>query len=98
MIENLTFLKDASAAIYGAAGAKGVILVTTKKGRIGRPSITYNGSVVFLMRLKSPKMLSGYEHALLLNDTFRSQGAAASEYFAPEDLEYIKMLDYKSWY
>ena len=98
MIENLTFLKDASAAIYGAAGAKGVVLVTTKKGRIGRPSITYNGYVGVSDAIKVPKMLSGYEHALLLNDTFRSQGAAASEYFAPEDLEYIKTLDYKSWY
>jgi len=98
MIENLTFLKDASAAIYGAAGAKGVILVTTKKGRIGKPSITYNGYLGISDAIKVPKMLSGYEHALLLNDTFRSQGAAASDYFAPEDLDYIKTLDYKSWY
>lgn len=98
MIENLTFLKDASAAIYGAAGAKGVILVTTKKGRIGKPSITYNGYLGISDAIKVPKMLSAYDHALLLNDTFRSQGAPASDYFAPEDLEYIKTLDYKSWY
>ncbi|WP_353135559.1 carboxypeptidase-like regulatory domain-containing protein, partial [Pseudopedobacter sp.] len=37
MIESFTFLKDASAAIYGAAGAKGVVLVTTKRGKQGKP-------------------------------------------------------------
>src|SRR6185503_7020542 len=42
-IEDITFLKDASAAIYGAAGAKGVILITTKKGKRGKPRISYSG-------------------------------------------------------
>jgi TonB-linked SusC/RagA family outer membrane protein len=45
-IESLSVLKDAStSAIYGARAANGVILVTTRKGRKGRPSITYSGSV-----------------------------------------------------
>ncbi|MEO0471103.1 MAG: SusC/RagA family TonB-linked outer membrane protein, partial [Bacteroidota bacterium] len=45
-IESLEVLKDAaSAAIYGSRGANGVILVTTKKGRAGKPSITYNAYV-----------------------------------------------------
>ena len=42
-IEDITFLKDASAAIYGAAGAKGVVLITTKKGKVGKPKISYSG-------------------------------------------------------
>lgn len=42
-IESMEILKDASAtAIYGARGANGVILITTKKGKIGRPVVTYN--------------------------------------------------------
>ena len=42
-IESLEVLKDASsAAIYGSRGANGVILVTTKKGRSGKPSFSYN--------------------------------------------------------
>jgi TonB-linked SusC/RagA family outer membrane protein len=45
-IESLSVLKDAStSAIYGSRAANGVILVTTKKGQKGRPSITYSGSV-----------------------------------------------------
>ena len=43
-IESVDILKDASAvAIYGTRGANGVILITTKKGRTGKPTISYNG-------------------------------------------------------
>ncbi|MDR3268635.1 MAG: SusC/RagA family TonB-linked outer membrane protein, partial [Tannerella sp.] len=44
-IENISVLKDASAAIYGARSASGVMLVTTKRGKKGKAKITYNGSV-----------------------------------------------------
>lgn len=98
MVENLSFLKDASAAIYGASGAKGVVLVTTKKGKIGKPSITYNGYMGIADAAKTPEMLSAYEHALLLNDTYRTQSSPLSSFFLPADLDYIKGLDYKSWY
>src|SRR6266542_6490046 len=43
-IESITVLKDASASIYGARAAGGVMLVTTKKGKKGTPFITYNGN------------------------------------------------------
>jgi len=98
MVENLTFLKDASASIYGASGAKGVVLVTTKRGRIGKPSITYNGYLGISDAAKVPEMLSAYDHAVLLNDTYRTQKAPLSNFFLPEDLDYIKTLNYKSWY
>lgn len=98
MIENLTFLKDASAAIYGASGAKGVVLVTTKRGKIGKPSLSYNGYVGVSDAASTPDMLSGYDHAKLLNDTYRIQGAGQGDYFSDSDLEYIRNLNYKSWY
>lgn len=44
-IENISVLKDASAAIYGARSASGVILVTTKRGKKGKAQISYSGSV-----------------------------------------------------
>ncbi len=44
-IENISVLKDASAAIYGSRAASGVILVTTKRGQQGKAKITYNGSI-----------------------------------------------------
>ncbi len=44
-IENISVLKDASAAIYGSRAAGGVILVTTKRGKEGKAKISYNGSI-----------------------------------------------------
>lgn len=98
MIESMSVLKDASAAIYGAAGAKGVLLITTKRGKAGKISIGYNGYVGVSDASKKPDMLSGYDHALMLNESNRINNAASSELFSPEDLEYIKGLNYKSWF
>ena len=44
-IDNISVLKDASAAIYGARSASGVLLVTTKRGSQGKPKISYSGSL-----------------------------------------------------
>ena len=44
-IENISVLKDASAAIYGARSASGVVLVTTKRGKQGKAQISYSGSI-----------------------------------------------------
>lgn len=50
-IETITVLKDASAtAIYGVKAANGVIVITTKKGKEGKPVITYNGNVTLNTR------------------------------------------------
>ncbi|SER51384.1 SusC/RagA family TonB-linked outer membrane protein [Pedobacter rhizosphaerae] len=98
MIENITILKDASAAIYGASGAKGVVLITTKRGKVGKPSLSYNGYMGVSDAAKVPEMLSPYEHALLLNEGFRIGNEPASVFFSDADLNYIQNLNYKSWY
>lgn len=50
-IEQIDVLKDASAtALYGAKAGNGVIVITTKKGKIGRPSITYTGNFTYTPR------------------------------------------------
>lgn len=47
-IESMEILKDASAtAIYGSRGANGVVLITTKNGKVGKVSISYDGTVTF---------------------------------------------------
>lgn len=46
-IESITVLKDASASIYGIGAQNGVILVTTKKGQIGKPSINYSNTLTY---------------------------------------------------
>ncbi|ANH81588.1 SusC/RagA family TonB-linked outer membrane protein [Niabella ginsenosidivorans] len=61
-VENIEILKDASAAgIYGSRGANGVILVTTKKGRSGKPVISYNGSYGIEKMGMVPRVLSPTE-------------------------------------
>lgn len=61
-IEEFNVLKDASAtAIYGARGANGVILIQTKKGKVGRPRVAYTGSFGFQDVTKRMDMMNPYE-------------------------------------
>lgn len=61
-IESIEVLKDASStAIYGARGANGVIIITTKKGKPGPPVINYNGYYGFMENARRMKMMDGYE-------------------------------------
>lgn len=61
-IESINILKDASAtAIYGARGANGVILIETKKGKVGAPVITFNNTIGVQRRQKTIDMMTPYE-------------------------------------
>jgi TonB-linked SusC/RagA family outer membrane protein len=63
-IESINILKDASAtAIYGARAANGVILIQTKRGKLGAPVINYSGSFGFQNVNKQMEMMSPYEFA-----------------------------------
>ena len=63
---SVDFLKDASAsAIYGARAANGVVLVTTKSGREGRPQVTYNGSASYRVLSKRMEMITPYDFVAL---------------------------------
>ena len=97
-IEDITFLKDASAAIYGAAGAKGVVLITTKKGKMGKPKISYSGYFGVASEAAPTKTLSPYEHAKFLNDGYEMTGATLTQRFSQADLDYLKTLPDESWY
>lgn len=76
-IENMEILKDASAtAIYGARGANGVIIITTKKGQAGAPVITYNGTYGVQDPSKRIALMDAYEFVKLQLDRSASSGAA----------------------
>ena len=63
-IESMSVLKDASStAIYGARGANGVIVITTKKGKSNLPQLTYNASVQFSKMSGDFKLLTPSEYA-----------------------------------
>lgn len=69
-IESISVLKDASAtAVFGVKGAEGVILITTKRGQIGKPKFTLdaNSNVKFLS--KTPKKLNSYDGFLYRNNS-----------------------------
>jgi TonB-linked SusC/RagA family outer membrane protein len=97
-IEDITFLKDASAAIYGAAGAKGVVLITTKRGKAGKPKLSYSGYFGVSSPTVNPETLTAYEHAKFLNDGFELTGAALTSRFSQADLDSLKGIEDKSWY
>ena len=77
-VENITVLKDASAAVYGARAAYGVVLVKTKRGKVGAPSISYTGQFGFTDALKLPKMLNAYDYGRLYNAA-RAAGTSTGE-------------------
>jgi TonB-linked SusC/RagA family outer membrane protein len=68
-IETVTVLKDAAAvAPYGVAGANGVILITTKQGKSGKPTLTYNGYYGVQNPTFVPRFVNSYQYALLRNE------------------------------
>lgn len=74
-IESITVLKDAAAvAPYGMAGANGVILVTTKRGADGKPTLTYRNSFGFQNPTVLPEFVDAYEYAVLRNKASENEG------------------------
>ncbi len=92
-IENISVLKDgASAAVYGSRAANGVILVTTLKGKTGKPIITYSGSVGISDATKIPEIMNAYDVALLLNEQARIDNYLPSDprYYTEDELQWRK--------
>ncbi len=67
-IENISVLKDASAAIYGARAANGVILVTTKRGKTGKPMLSYTFNQGFSQPTVIPKLADAVQYAEMRNE------------------------------
>ncbi|MEI3798771.1 MULTISPECIES: TonB-dependent receptor [unclassified Chitinophaga] len=68
-IENMSILKDASSeAIYGIRAANGVVLITTKKGKSGKPVVNYNGYVGYQKVTNEVKMADASQYATLVNE------------------------------
>lgn len=81
-IATFSILKDASAsAVYGVRGANGVILLTTKKGKEGKPQINVRAEAGMTSPTKMPKMLRSPEWADLYNE------ASGTEYYKREDID-----------
>ena len=81
-IENITVLKDASAAaIYGSRANNGVVLITTKKGAKGKTKITYRGQTGFQKATRLTKMVNTNDYITIYNEAATNDNA-----FLPESL------------
>ncbi len=67
-IESISVLKDASAAIYGARAANGAIIVTTKRGKTGKTTVTYDFNQGWSQPTIVPKMSNATEYANIMNE------------------------------
>lgn len=92
-IESITVLKDAAAvAPYGLAGANGVILVTTKKGKRGAPQFSYNNYFGLQNPTRLPRMVNSHQFALLKNEANMNSGLNPA--FTDDEIaQYKKTVD-----
>lgn len=67
-IESISVLKDASAAIYGSRAANGVILITTKRGKTGKPELSYSFNQGWAQPTVIPKLANAAQYVSMLND------------------------------
>lgn len=90
-IENISVLKDASAtAVYGVQGANGVVIVTTKRGRAGKPQISFSANYGITQLTTKLKMLGSYEYALYRNEAIQTDGDPSYDQFLFTDDELWK--------
>ena len=99
-IESIDILKDASAtAIYGARGANGVIVITTKQGVEGKPKVNFSSSWTVSHIANKADLMNGYEFVELQNEIFGMNGNTNS-YLKPsdedlaQDIKTYKLEDY----
>ena len=84
-IESISVLKDASAAIYGARAANGAILVTTKRGTQGKPTISYDFNQGFAQPTVVPQMANAVQYATIMNELPIYQSVPVNEWDAAWD-------------
>lgn len=102
-IESIDVLKDAaSTAIYGARGGNGVVIITTKGGRIQKPTIAYNGFVGFRhlankLDVMKPYDFVKYQYERALLNGSSELGTFTSNYGTFADLELYKSAPFIDW-
>ena len=88
-IESIEVLKDgAAAAIYGARAANGVIVITTKKGKAGKPRFQFDASAGFSEAYRLPDMLNSRDYLLIRNEAINNANVLRD---APRQLDTFDM-------
>lgn len=87
-IENVTILKDASAtAIYGVKGANGVIIITTRRGKKGKPVVSASTQTAVQKTIRLPNFLRSYDYAVLANEAYLNDNPQGTVPYDDEALE-----------
>ena len=88
-IESITILKDASAAIYGMQAGNGVILVTTKSGKAGKPNVSLNMNGGMQQPTIIPEMTDAATYAIMLNEIayYLDPAGGMNQVYSPTDIE-----------
>lgn len=103
-IEKIDVLKDASSAsIYGSRGTNGVVMITTKRGASGKPTINYNGYVGFKSTIHMPEFMNGDEYVQLAREYRRAinnnEYVSDEQIFTdPSELKAVQEHNYFDWY
>lgn len=102
-IESIDVLKDASvSAIYGARGANGVIIITTKKGSQGKPTVNFSASWTGSKIANKVDLLNGYDYVRLDDEYYMNRSSSHTSYFTnyledgTPDSRYYSLEDYAS--
>ena len=97
-IESISVMKDAtSLAAYGSQAANGVIMITSKKGQIGKPMINFRGTVGISEQNYKPKLRDGYGYIELINAR-RNQPADNTTWMSDVELARYKAGEQMDWY
>ncbi len=89
-IENISVLKDASAAIYGARAANGVILVTTKRGQAGPAVFSFSYNQGFSQPTRNPKMGDAFTFASIHNEGIDIDGGDPNNKYSDDELSLFR--------
>nr|WP_315197565.1 SusC/RagA family TonB-linked outer membrane protein [uncultured Flavobacterium sp.] len=98
-VESISFLKDGAAAVYGARSAQGVVLITTKRGKVGEPKFTYSGTYGLNDKIYEAKVLSPYEFGKYVNLVNGPSGFNKTDttnknnFFNDAELEHFKKIN-----
>ncbi len=96
-VESISILKDASAtAVYGVRGANGVIMITTRRGHVGKPIIDVTAEQSWQAPTRLPKMTNAYDYALLRNQVETQNGR--QPIYDDAALEHYRTGDFQALY
>ncbi|ANH83534.1 hypothetical protein A8C56_23430 [Niabella ginsenosidivorans] len=96
-IQSIDVLKDASAtAIYGSRGANGVVIITTKSGRRGRTTVTYNGFIGVKQLPKTLDVLSPYDFVIYQSERSRGSSSDSTTFADQFGFTWDTLVNYKN--